>query len=71
MKSTIVILFLLTYSMTGFGQNKIGLKVNGGFSRISNAISDGTLNVKFAPSGHAGFFYNMQLNSKSIIGSEL
>lgn len=73
MKSKLTILLLLTINLTVCGQHNFGLKINGGLSRISNSLnpSNSTGTVQFAPSGHAGFFYNLNLNNKSVIGAEL
>lgn len=73
MKRKLTILLLLTINLTVFGQHNMGLKVNGGLSRISNSFnpSNSTWTVQFAPSGNSGFFYNLQLKNKSVIGAEL
>lgn len=73
MKRKLTILLLLSINITAFSQHNFGLKVNGGFSRISNSVdpSNSTWTVQFAPSGHTGLFYNMQLENKSAIGAEL
>lgn len=73
MKKKLSILLLLVINLSVFGQHNFGLKINGGLSRIPSTYgqSVSSWTVHFAPSGAFGFFYNMQLNSKSVIGSEL
>ncbi len=74
MKRQLTILILLAINLTVFGQHNLGLKVNGGLSRISNSlidVSNGTDKIQFALSGCSGIFYNLHLNDKSILEAEL
>lgn len=55
------------------GQHKLGLKINGGLSKISNSFNSSNSNGtdKFTLSGQTGFFFNMNLGAKSVLGGEL
>ncbi|MFK8037668.1 MAG: outer membrane beta-barrel protein [Crocinitomicaceae bacterium] len=55
------------------GQHSLGLKINGGLSRISNNIAPAnSIEIpRFTLSGQAGFFYSLQFRSKSVLGVEL
>ncbi len=68
-----VLMILLSINLTVFTQHNFGLKINGGFSKISNsfAASYPDWTIQFAPSGHCGLFYNLDLSDKSVIGAEL
>jgi len=63
----------MTINLTVFGQHNLGLKVNGGLSRISNSLimSNGTNKIQYALSGHGGIFYNLHIGNKSFFGVEL
>ncbi|MBI4931362.1 MAG: PorT family protein [Bacteroidetes bacterium] len=65
-------LTILTIHLTALGQHNIGLKVDGGLSKIStNFSSQGTSvynNNRF--SGNCGLFYNYHLTQKSLIAGE-
>ena len=73
MKKQLILIILLTFSLHVFGQHNIGVKINGGVSKISNSLisSNSNLAVQFAPSGHGGLFYYLNLDDRSIIGAEL
>ncbi len=73
MRQLFTILTLLIINVTVFGQYDIGLKANGGLSKISDSFTapNTTTTVRFAPSGQFGFFYNLFISKKSIIGAEL
>lgn len=72
-KALTIILFFLLKTQPYYGQYELGLKVSGGFSRITNNInSPGTKQtLYFSPSGQGGFFYSFNLGSKSILNVEL
>lgn len=73
MKNLLTILALLILNLTALGQHHLGLKVNGGISRMSNSSnpSNSTNTVHLAPSGNGGLFYNYELGGKSILGADL
>lgn len=73
MKRQLTLLILLAINLAVFGQHNLGLKVNGGLSKISNTfqISNGTNKIQFAPSGLSGIFCNLHLGDKSVLGAEL
>lgn len=73
MKKQVTIFVLLIINFEVLGQHSLGLKINGGLSRISNSITPvNSIQIpRFTLSGKAGFFYNMQLGSKSFLGAEL
>ena len=57
-----------------FGQQSIGVKVNGGLSRFSGNLYDhtfGTQKTFFAPSGQVGLFYNLPMRTNELFGVEL
>ena len=72
LKLSLVLSILFAFNLTVSGQ-QFGIKASGGISRITNSmdISNSTLSIPFVPSGQGGFFYNVQLGSKSLLGAEL
>ena len=72
MKKTITIFFIICNLIT-FGQHNFGLKINGGVSKIDNTtnISNGTVDIQFAPSVQMGIFYNFDFTKKSNLNIEL
>lgn len=74
MRKLITILTLLTIHMTAFGQQEIGLKVNGGLSYLSTKVLSTETKVDkiyLAPSGQGGLFYNRCFRDKFLLGAEL
>src|SRR5207253_8370178 len=64
-------LLLLAFAR-GKAQHEFGITLNGGASKI---IAERHLiyptKYSFAPSGHAGFFYNYYLGKSSLVGLDL
>lgn len=73
MKSILTIIIIVTVNITLHGQHHLGLKINGGISKISNSLkpSYSTNKLHLPPSGQFGLFYNYDLGDKSILGVEL
>lgn len=73
MKRQLTLLTMLIINLTVFGQHNLGLKVNGGPSKISyhGFSTFTTLKNQFALSGQGGLFYNLQLGNKAQFGAEL
>src|SRR3989339_470774 len=73
MKKLLIILTLLSFYIFVNGQQNIGLKIDGGLSKITNPFvaSNVTSTTQFSISGKIGFFYNYSLSKKSFIGTEL
>ncbi len=71
MKKQLTLIIFLTFSLQAFGQHNVGVKINGGVSKISNSLNSPNLTVQLAPSGYGGLFYNLNLGDRSIIGAEL
>ncbi len=73
MKKLALILSLL-FSCALWGQQTIGIKAEGGLSKISDKFNDPNLsseNIYLMPSGQAGFFYNLPIRSYEVFGAEL
>ncbi|MBA3705143.1 MAG: hypothetical protein H0W84_04390, partial [Bacteroidetes bacterium] len=66
-------IWAILISIIAFGQHELGIKANGGVSKISEEITSigSKFSTYFAPSGSAGVFYNYKLNNKSAITLEL
>ena len=73
MKKISLIVFASFVSFHAICQHNIGLKADGGLSRISNnyTIAYDDLSVRFAPSGNFGLFYMYKFGDKSSIGTEI
>lgn len=74
MKRQLIILTILLFNFSIYGQQNIGIKANGGLSRIYNNFNSSpatTLKFYFVPSGQGGLFYNLPLGNKSLLGTEL
>ncbi len=67
-----IILLLFSYAL--FGQQSIGIKIEGGFSKISDNLYDPihtSQKIYLRPSGQAGFFYNLPIRKYEVFGVEL
>lgn len=74
MKIQLSILIVLLFNFSIYGQQNIGIKANGGLSRIfiyDNSTQQIVQKSYFVPSGQGGLFYNLPLGNKSLLGSEL
>lgn len=74
MKIQLSILILLLFNFSIYSQQNIGIKANGGLSRIDNNFNSSagtTQKFYFVPSGQGGLFYNLPLRNKSLLGAEL
>jgi len=74
MKRLFINIILLAVSMTAFGQQFIGVKLNGGLSYIKNEYSlNFNVTQKFYPmlSGQGGLTYNYVFKNKLSIGTEI
>jgi len=71
---TILVLILYVVCLTTKGQHDFGVKINGGWSKISTEINSSSQllqKFRFMPSYQGGLIYNFNFNNKSIIGAEL
>src|SRR3990172_2928331 len=69
-----IVLFLTFHviCITTNGQHDIGVKLAGGWSKISTNINSSPPHeFKFMPFYQGGLFYNFHFKAKSIIGAEL
>jgi opacity protein-like surface antigen len=66
------ILISLIICLKALGQHELGIKLNGGLSKIkaNRNISLTSSKFIFSPSGQGGIFYNLNLGKKSLIGVE-
>lgn len=74
MRKHLHILTILIFNFSVYGQQNIGIKANGGFSRIfiyDNSTQQIVQKSYFVPSGQGGLFYNLPLGNKSLLGAEL
>lgn len=73
MKKQFIIFTLLTFNLPSFAQSDLGVKINGGLSKISQSFDAPhlTYNTQFALSGQTGLFYIAYISDKSILGAEL
>lgn len=67
---------LIFINMTLHSQNNLGLKLNGGISRVSNSFYRHSTQemgwpVRVAPSGQVGLYYFTDIGEKSLLGAEL
>ncbi len=73
MKRRMCILAILLFSFSVYGQQNIGVKVNGGLSGIF-IYDNSTQQIKqksyFVASGQGGLLYNLSLGNKSLFGAE-
>lgn len=69
----ILVLILYIVCLTTKGQHDFGVKINGGWSKISTEINSSNLtqDYKFMSSYQGGLSYNFHFKNKSIIGAEL
>jgi len=72
-KLSFIILIFIGFNITTIGQQKWGVKVGGGISKITNSMepSNGTITISYAPSGQGGLYYYLSLGKSSSLGAEL
>ena len=73
-QAKIILVFVLyVVCLTANGQHSVGVKINGGWSKISTKLNSSQLSqeFKFVLSYQAGLYYNFHFQNKSIIGFEL
>jgi len=65
--------FLFAFSFKGVAQQTFGVKLNGGISKMSTSsdFTNVTQENYYRPSGNAGLFYNLQIDSTVLIGGEV
>jgi len=70
---TIYIFLLAFICYPAIGQQHLGIKVNGGLSKIQVIDKDNSLNNsnKFILSGNGGLYYNLKLSDRFVFMSEL
>ncbi len=68
-----VIILLVAFHFNTFAQFDIGVKANGGASRmnIDNSFNDATTKNYIQPSYQGGFYFNLHLPHKFSLGAEL
>ena len=73
MLKVIPIWIMVILNLPSYGQNKVGIKLNLGTSRVTSKFDYKTGPQKFTlmPSGQIGFFFNRNFGIKSMFGAEL
>lgn len=74
MKSFLTISIFLIFNITLLAQQNFGIKIDGGFSKISDNLYDpvfASQKIYLMPSGYAGFFYNLPIRKHEVFGAEL
>jgi len=69
MKTFITVLILFIFHWTSFGQNNLGVTIQGGFSQIESYSETNSFHL--ALTGIAGLSYNYVLSKKSLLNAEL
>ncbi len=73
MRKQLILLGLLLINIAVFGQHKLGLKVDGGISKINTEFHEvfREADSKYSPSWDFGMFYSYQFREKSTLNTEL
>lgn len=71
-KLTLILTILIT-NLATYAQQQMGVKINGGLSKItiSSEIVDNPFETHFVPSGQAGAYYHLPVRNAFSLGAEL